>query len=602
MAAPPINQQPGSLDAALANGARLLATNPAAAAMQARLLLKNDARNTAALRLLARALAAQGQAEQAGQARAQAIQLSRHVRPIAAAHEATQAGRPDRAESLLRPYLDRYPDDPVAQLVLGEALARIGDAAAAAAAFTAALAEAPDYAEARLALVRLHQRHFDQVAALDALAPLLTQRPADIDLRRWQASLLSNRDDHVDAAQALQELTELAPGNTQIWISYGDELRTLGRSTEADAAYRKAVRLSPLLGAGWWGLAALHHQPFDDSDRTAMLAALDATTANDPSRIQLHFALGTAYEQAGDRARAFEQFAAGNALRLAAEPFDPATVAAEAATTARVMTAEFFASRAAAGNPAADPIFIVGMPRSGSTLVEQILSGHSQIEGTAELPIIPLLIREMSARHRLPPDRSYRELLPRIEADELHAIGTEYLRRAAPHRKTGKPYFLDKLPHNWADAGFISLILPNAKIVDVRRAPLDCCWSNFRMLFARGHPSSNSLTGMAEFYRHYVGMMAHFDAALPGRIHRVIYERLVDDIEGEVRGLTEYLGVAFEPAMLEFHRADRPVATASAEQVRRPLNRQGIGAWQAYEPWLGPLKAAVGDLQDTYAG
>jgi AcrR family transcriptional regulator len=241
------------------------------------------------------------------------------------------------------------------------------------------------------------------------------------------------------------------------------------------------------------------------------------------------------------------------------------------------------------------------MPRSGSTLVDQILAGHSEIEATAELPIVPVLVRTFAAKHGLRPGTSYLDLLPKVAPAEFAALGEEYLRLARPHRKTARRHFVDKLPHNWADVGFIKLILPNAKIVDVRRAPMDCCWSNFRMLFARGHPSSNSLEGMAAFYRHYVAMMAHVDDVLPGHVHRVTYERLVDEFEPEVRRLTEWLGLPFEPGMLEFHKHRRAVATASAEQVRRPLNRTGIGAWRTYEEWLGPLAAAVGDLERTYA-
>jgi tetratricopeptide (TPR) repeat protein len=601
MADEKLNYREGSIEAGLANGAALLDTDPAAAALQAQVLLKVEPHNAGAHRLLAKALSVLGKPEDARQARARAVQFSRTVEPLAKAHRALEAGRLSEADALLRSHLATHPDDPVALAMRGNALTRAGKKTSAVRSFEAALAFMPEYVEARAGLVRVHQQYFDQVAALAALEPLLAQKPSDTNLLRWKASLLSNLDEHEAAAEILLRLTESHSDDAEIWVGLADELRTLGRTADAHDGYREAIRRTPTLGNGWWGMAALRHAPFDADDRAQMAAALANVARDDPGRTYLHFALAVACEQAGDRAAAFEHFASGNALRHAADPFDPAVVAGEVEVSRKTLTRELFATRADAGCPAPDPIFIVGMPRSGSTLVEQVLSGHSQIEGTAELPIVPVLVRTMASERGLDPRKSYRELLAELPPAELAALGEEYLRLAAPHRKTSKPFFLDKLPHNWADAGFIKLILPKAKIIDVRRAPMDCCWSNFRMLFARGHPSSNSLEGMAAFYRHYVAMMAHFDDAMPGTVHRVIYERLVDDFEPEVRRLVEYLDLPFEPAMLAFHRQDRAVATASAEQVRRPLNREGIGAWHAYDKWLGPLKDAVGDLERTYA-
>ncbi|HEY6816128.1 MAG TPA: sulfotransferase [Croceibacterium sp.] len=601
MAAPTIGYNGGSLEAGLANGARLLDADPAAAALQARALLQAAPREPAAHRLFARAMAALGETEEARKARARAVQFSRHVRPVAEGHKAVLAGRLDEAQALLREHLAHHPDDPVALMVRGEALARLGNKAEAVRSFEAALAFMPEYVEARLGLVRAHQQAFDQVAALAALEPLLAERPDEPNLLRWKATLLSNLDEHEAAARVLEALAEARPGDAEIRVSLGDEMRTLGRAAEAHAAYRRAVQAAPLDGSGWWGLAALRHAPLDAADQEQIEAALAQGPAAARGRAQLHFALAVACEQADDRERAFAHFAAGNAVRHAAEPFDPATVETEVRRSRAVLTREFLAARRAAGCAAPDPIFIVGMPRSGSTLVEQVLAGHPQIEGTAELPIVPVLIRTMAAARGFNPGRSYRDLLPDLTPSELAALGEEYLRLARPHRKSDKPFFLDKLPHNWADVGFIKLILPQARIIDVRRAPMDCCWSNFRMLFARGHPSSNSLEGMAAYYRHYVAMMTHFDEALPGAVHRVIYERLVDNFEAEVRRLLDHLGLPFDPACLDFHANDRPVATASAEQVRRPLNRAGIGAWREYERWLGSLSDAVGDLEQTYA-
>lgn len=593
--------QKGSIDAGLENGARLLESNPGAAALQARTLLDADPHSTAAYRLLAKAMAGLDRHEEARMARARAVEFSRRVPAIVGAHKATLAGQPEDVEAMLRDHLARYPDDPVALLVRGEALTRTGRLNEAVRQFRAALAFMPEYREANLALVRALHQQFDIPAALEALEPLIISKPGDLSLRRWKASLLSNLSENAAAAEILAGLTEERPGMAELWVSLGDEMRTLGQSEKAHTAYRRATDAAPKLGAAWWSLAALHHEPLQETDRERMQAGLAA--ASDPdNRYYFHFALGTAFDQAGMHREAFSHFAAGNEARHGKEPFDAAVVKDEVERSRRILTPDFFAQRGDAGCPEPDPIFIVSMPRSGSTLVDQILASHSEIEGTAELPFIPILIRIMAAEHGLDPDSSYRELLPRLDPAVFAGIGEEYLRLARPHRKIGKRFFLDKLPHNWADVGFIKLILPNAKIVDVRRTPMDCCWSNFRLLFAKGHPASNSLEGIAAYYQHYVAMMADFDKAMPGQVHRVIYERLVEDFEPEVRRLLDYLGLPFDPACLEFHANSRPVATASVEQVRRPLNRKGIGTWRAYEPWLGPLKQALGDLEETYAG
>ncbi len=599
MTSAPTRLKSGSIDEGLADGQRLLETSPAAAALQARALLRVEPHNTAAHRLFAKAMAALGNDEEARLARARAVQFSREVEAIADAHQAVKSGRPAGAETILQEHLARFPDDPVALRILGEALAQKGDTAGAVRCLREALAFMPEYVDARVALVALCQRNFDQVAALAALEPLLSERPADIPLLRWKASLLSNLDEHEAAAEILQRLVAAHPENAESHVALGDEWRTLGRPEAAYEAYRSAVRCAPLQGQAWWGLAALAQRPFDDGDRAQLESALALVPRTDPGRPHLHFALGVAHEQQGDLGAAFRQFSAGNALR--SKEFKLDGTAAEVAAGRKVFSAAFFAAREGAGCPASDPIFIVGMPRSGSTLVEQILAGHSRIEATAELPIIPVLARTLAERLGLRPGEPCFERLAEVPPAEFAELGEEYLRLASPHRKTDKPHFIDKLPHNWADLGLIRLILPAARIIDVRRAPLDCCWSNFRMLFARGHPASNSLEGMAAFYRHYVSAMTHWDEVQPGLVRRVIYEKLIDDFEAEVRRLAEGLGLPFEPAMLEFHRNPRAVATASAEQVRRPLNRAGIGAWRAYREWLGPLVDAVGSLEQTYA-
>ncbi|HYN46371.1 MAG TPA: sulfotransferase, partial [Allosphingosinicella sp.] len=290
-------------------------------------------------------------------------------------------------------------------------------------------------------------------------------------------------------------------------------------------------------------------------------------------------------------------YAEGNRLRRAAIDYDPEEIGAHVRRSIALFTPEFFSSRAGQGCSAPDPIFILGMPRAGSTLIEQILASHERIEGTMELPDIPALAKKLGARKSKSELSAYPECLADLGADELRALGEEYLEATRIHRKTDRPFFIDKMPNNWAHVGLIRLILPNAKIIDARRHPLGCCFSNFKQHFARGQGFSYDLAELGRYYRDYVDLMAHFDAVQPGRVHRVAYEAMVDDPESQVRLMLGHLGLPFDPACLRFHENERAVRTASSEQVRRPINREGIEAWRAYEPWLRPLKDALGPGQ-----
>jgi len=266
----------------------------------------------------------------------------------------------------------------------------------------------------------------------------------------------------------------------------------------------------------------------------------------------------------------------------------------------RLFTAEFFAERAGFGNPAPDPIFVVGLPRSGSTLIEQILASHSSVEGTMELPDVAMLARVVGARTTRSAGSAYPRSLEKFSAEELHALGSRYLAQTRIQRKTSAPIFIDKMPNNFAHVGFIHLMLPNAKIVDARRHPLGCCFSGFKQHFARGQNFTYDLGEIGRYYRDYVELMAHFDAVLPGRVHRVLYENMVEDTEGEVRRLLAYCGLPFEESVLRFHENQRAVRTASSEQVRQPIFKEGVDHWRHFEPWLAPLEKALGNVVSSY--
>ena len=314
-------------------------------------------------------------------------------------------------------------------------------------------------------------------------------------------------------------------------------------------------------------------------------------------RLHLNYALGKALEDRGEDEDAFAHYAAGAAVRLAQSGYDADETSAQMRRSKALFTPEFFAARAGSGadTTGAMPIFVVGLPRSGSTLVEQILASHSAVEGTMELPDIGHMARELDR-----PEARFPLGVADLSAEALTALGEDYLSRTAVHRKLGRPAFVDKMPNNFQHLGLIALILPGAKIIDVRRHPLGCGFSCFKQHFAQGQAFSYDLTDLGRYYADYVELMRHMDAVLPGRVHRVIYEDLVADTEGEVRRLLDHCGLPLEQGCLDFHRNDRAVRTVSSEQVRQPIFRDGVDLWPRFEPWLDPLKAALGETLTTW--
>jgi tetratricopeptide (TPR) repeat protein len=425
--------------------------------------------------------------------------------------------------------------------------------------------------------------------------PLLRQHlkddPFDVAAIRMFAELAGRIGEFDEAIALYEKVLADAPHQPRVWMSFGHMLKTVGRQADGVAAYRRAIDLAPQLGEAWWSLANLKTVRFAADDITVMEQQLARTDLAEDDRFHLDFALGKALEDRGAAAASFAHYAAGNDLRRAGLDYDAAEMSAFVDRLIALCTPEFFAARADQGCDAPDPVFIVGMPRAGSTLVEQILSSHSQVEGTSELPDIPAMARR---------ETTYPEGMDTFTAARLRELGEEYLQRTRIQRKSGKPFFIDKLPNNWLHTAFIRLILPRAKVVDARRHPLGCCFSNFKQHFAKGQAFTYALDDMGRYYADYVRLMAHLDAVQPGKVHRVIYERMVDDTEAEVRALLGFCGLDFEPACLAFHETERAVRTASSEQVRRPIFREGTEAWKPFEQWLGPLKAALGPVLECY--
>jgi tetratricopeptide (TPR) repeat protein len=498
------------------------------------------------------------------------------------------------AEQLLREHLKAHPTDVAAMRLLAETGTRLGRYGDVELLLARALELAPSFAGARYNLAVVLYRQQKGAEALPHLETLLAAEPNEPNYRNLMAACLGLVGEYERAVAIYESVLAEHPLQPKIWLSYGHALRTAGRRDQAIAAYQRCLEQAPGLGETYWSLANLKTVPFTAEQEAAMRGQLEGAAVSDEDRLHFHYALGKALEDRGDHAESFRHYADGARLRRAERPYDAVETRDQMLRSKALFTEPFFAERAGGGSPAPDPIFVVGLPRAGSTLIEQILASHSAVEGTMELPDIAVLARRLGRPGSRVEGPRYPEALADLDAAARAALGAEYLERTRIHRKRGRPFFIDKMPNNLHHIGLIQMILPNAKIIDARRAPMASCFSAFKQLFARGHAFSYDLTDVGLYYRDYVELMDHFDTVLPGRVFRVIYEDLVEDTEGEVRRLLDYCGLPFEPACLRFHETDRPVRTASSEQVRRPIFREGLEQWRNYEPWLGPLADALG--------
>ena len=458
----------------------------------------------------------------------------------------------------------------------------------------AVLELAPDYHAARFDYARALLRRHKHQPAIEQLEALLRHDPDNRSYKTTYATTFVGLGHHERALQLYQELLVDAPQAADLHLSVAHTLKTLGRTPEAIESYKAAAAVRPDFGDAYWSLANLKTYQFDDEQIAAMRGAEAADGIQLVDRYHLCFALGKALEDRGQYGESFEYYSRGNALKNSENGYRVSVIERNTREQKRVCTPELYTRFAASGNAAPDPIFIVGLPRSGSTLLEQILASHSQVEGTSELADIQRIVLELSGREMTDEESRYPAILPELSPADLRRFGDQYLSDTRVYR-AGKPYFIDKMPNNFRHVGLIHLILPNAKIIDARREPMACCFSNFKQLFASGQEFTYSLEDIARYYRTYVELMAHWDAVLPGRVLRIQHEDVVDDLEGNVRRILDYCGLPFEQACLEFHKTERSIRTASSEQVRRPIFRESLDQWKHFEPWLGPLKDALGD-------
>jgi tetratricopeptide (TPR) repeat protein len=513
------------------------------------------------------------------------------------ATDSLRAGNPSDAEWTLRRHLLEAPEDAavlakLAELVLGRN--QIDEATI----LLRRAASSDPSRERQMTLIRHLQKHVGALQVLSEIEALPADMRNEFDVLAIESAMYGFLGQHDRQIAIHERLAALKPNDPGLWMARGEVLRMVGRIDEARAAVRKAIKLRPDFGEAWWTLANSKSFRFTDADISAMRRAL-RRKLSDADALQFHFALGKALEDRKEFAKSFQHYAAGNAIRRAQQSPGSMRVTNYIEGAIATFTPDFFEKRNSVGSTRSGPIFVLGLHRSGSTLIEQILASHPQIEGTTEITIVHQMwqrLERLAARS----GRTALQEMQRLAASDFAAIAEEYLERAAAFRSTDKPYFIDKMPANWMYLGLIRLALPNAKIIDARRHPMACGFSNFKQNYASGISFSYSLESIGIFYRDYWRFMRHLDRVLPGFIHRVINERLIEDPETEIRSLLEFVGVPFDPACLEFHKNKRAVRTPSAEQVRRGINRDGVDQWRNYEPWLGPLKGALGEALENW--
>jgi tetratricopeptide (TPR) repeat protein len=506
----------------------------------------------------------------------------------------------DAAEALVRAYLLKHGN----QVEAMRLLARIGIARKvyddAELLLAAVLELAPEYRAARReyaeVLIELHK----YPEARRQLDRLLREEPENrLYYQGLYATTSVGLGQHERAVALYRDLLRETPADADVHLSIAHALKTLGQREEAIESYRRAAACRPNFGDAYWSLANLKTYRFTDEELMRLRAAQAEEGVGTIDRFHLCFALGKALEDRGEFAESFRYYALGNALKRAGSKYRPDIIENNTRQQIEVCTGDFFASRRGWGAKNPDPLFIVGLPRSGSTLIEQILASHSEVEGTQELPNIQQIVGDIRGREPDLNDSRYPRILAEMTAEDFRRLGEKYLADTRVYRTT-KPFFIDKMPNNFRHLGLIHLMLPNARIIDARREPMACCFGNLKQLFAKGQEFTYSIEDIARYYRTYLELMRHWDRVLPGRVLRVFHEQVVDDLEGNVRRILDFCGLEFEPACVEFHKTARSVRTASSEQVRLPLYREGLDQWKNFEPWLEPLKAALGDALNHY--
>jgi len=534
------------------------------------------------------------QAQSAANADSHVARLAQLAPQIVTATAMLADGELLPAEKIVREYLLKHGNDVEAMRLLAKIGLELDVLDDAELLLESVLLLAPDYTAARYDYACVLLKRHKHARARAELDKLLQREPDNRAYRISYAAACAGLGEHERSLVLYRELIAETPQAEELHLSMGHAQKSLGRTCEAIESYR-AARCRADFGDAYWSLANLKTYRFSDQEIEHMRREESGETTALEDRYHFCFALGKALEDRGDYAGSFDYYQRGNALKKSLSRYRPETIERNARLQMQVCTREFFAARAGLGCPSEAPIFIVGLPRAGSTLLEQILASHSRVEGTLELPDIPRLVAELVGRDGDKDDPRYPAILAGMQPQEFRRLGEAYLADTRPYR-TGKPHFIDKMPNNFRHVGLIHLILPNARIIDARREPMACCFGNFKQLFASGQEFTYSLEDIARYYSSYVALMDHWDAVLPGKVLRIRHEELVEDLAGHVHRLLAFCGLDFEPACLDFHKTDRSIRTASSEQVRQPINRAGLSQWRHFEPWLAPLKKELGAL------
>ncbi len=534
----------------------------------------------------------QGHRNQAAQVRSQLDFLTALPKPLVAVIDLIGQGKLLKAEDLCRQFLRQVPHHVEGMRLLADIGIRLGALRDAEFLLEAARKLQPDNVRVHMDYVGALRKRQKFARAREEAKKLLESSPANPQFRSIYAIECMQTGDYDTALAMFDKVLEQLPNDPVTLTSKGHALKTCGRYDDAVSAYRSALASQPQYGESWYALSNLKVYSFGDDELERMLALEQDRNLSHADRVHLNFAIGKAYEDRNDFEASFRRYAKGNRLKKAQTTYDADRMSDDLAAQRELCTREVLAG--SNGHPAPDPIFVVGLPRAGSTLLEQILSSHSQVDGTLELPNILSLSQQLRRRAQGGKTPGYPAILGSLSAEDCAAFGEQYIDETRIHRQDA-PFFVDKMPNNFRHIGLIHLILPNATIIDARRHPMACCFSGFKQLFAEGQEFTYDLEDAGRYYRDYVTLMDHWDSVLPGKVLRVQYEDVVADLETQVRRILAHCGLQFEESCIDFHRTERSVRTPSSEQVRQPIFRSGLDYWRNYEPWLGPLKEALGD-------
>jgi len=536
-----------------------------------------------------------GHCEAAREMRGQEQRIANMPKPLVAIAHLLYEGKLIKAETACRHFLQTNPHHVEAMRLLADIGSRLGILEDADFLLESALEFEPDNIQVRIDYIRTLRKRQKFAEALKQ-SEFLYQRDPDNPVFQSLCAIESMQTgDYEQALELFEKVLQRLPDDPVTLTSRGHALKTFGRHEEAVLSYQNAIESDPGHGDAYYGLANLKTYSFSDEELRQMETQEHGNRLSYQNRIHICFALGKAYEDRKNYDRSFAHYERGNQLKRVQSRYDADQMTEELDSQVTACTAALFEKQAGNGCAAPDPIFILGLPRAGSTLLEQILASHSQIDGTLELPNILSLAHRLRRTKQASNDSLYPENLHELEPDQLRAMGQEYIDSTRIHRK-GAPFFIDKMPNNFRHVGLIKLILPNAKIIDARREPMACCFSGFKQLFAEGQEFTYGLQEIGQYYRDYVRLMEHWDSVLPGAVLRVQHEDVLDDLDGQVHRMLDYLGLPFEQACIDFHQTERAVRTASSEQVRQPITKASVDLWRHYQSHLQPLKDALGKI------